>query len=508
MPRKQPPILRIVAPLVGAALVLSGCSGGGSGTSGTSAAAGDSTLRVNYDGFPENWTPGQEMEGGLMRVPYETLIGFADDGSLEPFLASDWELTDDALTLTLQEGVKFQDGTDFNAEAVKVNVETVRDGATANASALSHIESVDVVDDTTVKLNLTEPTPSLPTTLASRVLPIGSPAAIEDGSIAQTPVGTSPWMYDESLSVTGTKLHFSSFADYWGETPGFANIEIFAIEEDDSVLAALQNGELDLSEVSDQGVPAYEGTQFELLEYPAIRNNLIFFDRGEGGQFASQELRQAMCYAMNPQEMVDVRGSGGAATQHFAEGEQGYNPDLNAYETDLDKAKELYAEAGSPSVSATIPAAAYNEQQIKIYMEQASQIGNVSVSVETMPPPQFASSWASGQYPLGLASNDELTPYDWYSSWFAADAPGNPSGVESDELKAAADKAIAAGDSDEADALWADVTGIIADEALTCAFATGVESIAYNPATVSGVAAPSEPWEPQSINYRDLTPTA
>ncbi|MGO1543421.1 MAG: ABC transporter substrate-binding protein [Gulosibacter sp.] len=508
MPRNKKPLLRLIAPLLGAALVLTGCSGGSGGTDNTGPEAEAATLRVNFSGFPENWTPGQEMEGGLLRVPYETLLAPGENGHAEPFLASDYELEPESLTLTLQEGVTFHDGEPFNAEAVKVNVETVQAGATVWSGSFATIESIDVVDDYTVKFNLSEPSPSLPTVLTTRALPIASPKAIADGTIAQTPVGTSPWAYDDSLSIVGTKLYFGAFAEYWGEKPGFANVEIFGINESEAAAAALTNGEIDLSDVEDSVLPNFEGTDIQTFDYPAIRNNLIFFDRGEGGLFESQELRQAICTAINVDEAANVIGKITPVSQHFAEGELGHNPDIAGYPFDLDNAQALYAEAGSPSVSFEIAAAPYNEQQISIYMDQASQIGDFSATVSSMPPPQFASVWASGQYPAGLAANDEMTPYDWYQSWFAADAAGNPSGTESEALKTAADEAIAAGDSEEATELWGTVTQIISDEALTCAHAQSAETIAYNSTTVSGIDAPAEPWEAQSVNYRDLVPAS
>lgn len=496
----------VAAPIALTGLLLTGCSAGGSTPEETSSPAGDATLRVNFGQFPENWSPGQEMEGGPLRIPYETLLAPGADGQPEAFLATGFELTPESLTLTLRDDVTFHDGEPFNAEAVKANVEFAAAAATPWAGQLSTIESIDVVDDYTVTFNLSSPNPSLPTTLTTRVLPIASPKAIADGSIAQTPVGTSPWAYDADASVAGTRMFFGAYEDYWGETPGFANVELFAIEESESAAAALNAGEIDLTDVEIESLPNFEGTSVESLQYPAIRNNLFFFDRQPGGLFESVELRQAVCYAIDTEQMIEVTGEGDSATQHFAEGEVGYNPDITGYPHDLDEAQALYAEAGSPSINTEMVAAPYNAQQIEIYMTQAAELGDFTVAVSTLPPPQYNSEWNTGRYPLGLSSNDELTPFEWYSAWFAADAPGNPSGVESDELAEAADAAIAAGDSAEAADLWAEVTGTIAAEALTCAHVRGVETLAWNSDTVSGVAAPAEKWEPKSVNYRDLEP--
>jgi len=506
MPRKSV-LLRVVVPFTAAALFLAGCTA--TTPEPEEPAASDATLRVNFGQFPENWSPGQEMEGGPLRIPYETLLARGDDGSIQPWLATEWELTDETLTLTLRDDVTFHDGEPFNAEAVKANVELVRDSATAYSGPLQVIESVDVVDEFTVTLNLSGPTPSLPTTLTSRVLPIGSPAAIADGSIAQAPVGTSPWAYDADASVIGTRMVFSNFADYWGEQPGFGNVELYAIPDPEAVAAALVSGEIDVADSEIRVFSRFEGTSIETLQYPAIRNNLFFFDRGPGGAFESVELRQAMCTAIDVPQWVEVDGEGEPATQHFAEGELGYNPDIEGYPTDAAAAAELFEAAGSPAVTAEMVAAPYNGRQITVYMEQiAAALPGIAVTVTELSPPEYNSTWNSGRYPLGLSSNEEQTPFEWYSAWFAADAPGNPSGIESDALREAAEAAIAAGDSEEAAGLWAEVTKVIADEALTCAHLRGVEVLAWNADTVSGVDAPNEPWEPKSVNYRELTPAS
>lgn len=513
MPRKSSPhrwLAGAVAPLAVTGLLLSGCTAGTDpAPTETSAGANDATLRVNFGQFPENWSPGQEMEGGPLRIPYETLLTRGEDGSIQPFLASAWELTPEALTLTLRDDVTFHDGTPFDAEAVKANVELVRESATAYSGPLQAISSVDVVDPHTVRLNLAAPTPSMPTTLTTRVLPIGSPAAIADGSIAQTPVGTSPWAYDDASSVIGTRMVFSEFEDYWGEAPGFGNVELYSIAEPEAQAAALVAGEIDVTDTEYEVFPRFEGTSIETVEYPAIRNNLFFFDRGAGGVFESTDLRQAICSAIDVDQMSQVAGEGERATQHFAEGELGYNPEIEGYPTDAAAAESLFAAAGSPAVDVEMVSAPYNNRQISIYMEQvAAVLPEVSVTVTQLPPPEYNGTWNSGRYPLGLSSNEEQTPFEWYRAWFAADAPGNPSGLESAELKAAADAAIAAGDAPEAEALWAEVTQVIADEALTCAHWRAPELLAWNSETVSGVAAPVEPWEPKSVNYRELTPAS
>ena len=100
-----------------------------------------------------------------------------------------------------------------------------------------------------------------------------------------------------------------------------------------------------------------------------------------------------------------------------------------------------------------------------------------------------------------------MTPYDWYSSWFAANARQNPSGYESPELKAAADAAKAAGSSPEADGLWQVMKIIIDDEALACAFAVAGQTIGSTSNTVAGVQAPAaQPYMVNMVDDRSIYP--
>lgn len=485
------------------ALSLTACGGG---SDSDSESGGSSVLRVNWGGFPESWAPGADIEAGYQRVPYEYLTQLGEGLEVEPMLAASWEQTDTDITFTLQEGVTFHDGTPFDAAAVKANIELVQKTPGPYAGPFQVIESVEVVDDLTVKFNLKAPAPSLLTTLSTRAGAMASPVAIEAGTIGETPVGTGPWAYDKSKSIAGTRIAFSAYDDYWGEKPAYQQIQLFAIAEDNAASAAMNNGELDVTDTELDQESTLKGIgSVVVIRYPAVRLNPLFFDRGPGGVFEDVRVRQAACRAIDTAVVEKLEADVRSASQHFAEGEPGYNPEVSGYEADLEAAKALMSEAGNPKVQTQQLAATFNERQVSVYVEQMKEAG-INVSLQVAPPPQYFAEWLDPRYGIGVGSNDELTPYDWYSAWFAADAPGNPAGVESDALKAAADAAIAAGSGEGADALWQRVTKIIADEALTCAHTVGDELVAVDTERVAGAAQPSQPYEPMNINYRDLSP--
>ncbi|MEL5991797.1 ABC transporter substrate-binding protein [Microbacterium phosphatis] len=491
-------------------LALTGCSGGSASDDTAAATDPNATLRVNWGIFPETWAPGsQSMEPGYMRVPYETLVLREADGTILPNLATEWEFGEGATSLTLQlrDDVLFHDGTPFDAEAVKTNLEYVRDVVGGQfGGPLGAVTDVVVDDDYTVTFQFARPWSTFLDLLSQRNLPIGSPAAIEDGSIETVPVGTGPWAYDEASSVPGTRIGFTKFDDYWGEFPPFANIQLYAIPDDTAASAAVIGGEIDVTDTEDEELPRLEADpSVEYFEYNAIRNNVVFFDRGEGGVFEDPTVRQALCYAMGPQVEADLRG-GEPQSQHFVEGEPGHNPDITGYgaDADLDKALELWDEAGNPTIEAVFPAAPFNKGQIEVMAEQMNELPGVNITVQELAPPQFISTWNSGQYPLGLGNHAQITPADWYGAWFSETAGGNPAKVASDELKELA-TAAQQGGGEEA---WAAVTKQIADEALTCSHMVGFELIAYNTTTVANVEPATQGWEQNLIDYRTIAPAS
>ncbi len=160
-------MLRVFAPLMVAGLLLAGCAGAGgeaTPTEGASTATPPSeptgTLRINWGGVPASWAPGARTEPGYMYVPYETLVLLGDGYEIIPNLATEWVEEPMALTLTLRDDVVFHDGTPFNAEAVKANLEYVRDNPGAYSGPLQAVASVDVVDEFTAKISFKFPAPS------------------------------------------------------------------------------------------------------------------------------------------------------------------------------------------------------------------------------------------------------------------------------------------------------------------------------------------------------------
>jgi len=202
---KLRPGVALAALATTAALVLAGCSAGGSGsgdhaTAGGTAKGGTLTIGTVVD--VKSFDPAQSHIGHYVQYDqavYDSLLRRKPDGTLVPMLATKWSYNSDktVLTLTLRKGVKFSDGTALDANAVKVNLDRFRTGNGPDASTLAQVESVEAKDPTTVVITLKAPDPALLDYLGNADGFIASPKAIEAGKIATTPVGSGPYTLDK-----------------------------------------------------------------------------------------------------------------------------------------------------------------------------------------------------------------------------------------------------------------------------------------------------------------------
>ncbi|MFD2654617.1 glutathione ABC transporter substrate-binding protein [Gracilibacillus thailandensis] len=329
---------------------------------------------------------------------YETLTTLNDEQEIEPGLATDWEQVDDVTwEFHLQEGVTFHDGAEFNAEAVKKSFDRLADEKIASPYVflIEQVESIEVVDDYTVRFNLEYPYAPLLANLAHSGTGIMSPTIIdkdyeqlEDGGdvdeyINQNPSGTGPfeledWSAGESVTLT-------PYEDYWGDNAKLDSVQFKVVSEQSSRVAELETG---VTHVADQIGPnnmsRVDGLpDASVLQSPSVSVSYIGFNI-EKEPFDDVRVRQALSMAVDKDQIINgvMNGVGIPAIGALAPPVFGYDDSIEGLPYDVEKAKELLAEAGYEDGFETTIWTNDNEQRVDTAVALQAQLGEIGVDVE------------------------------------------------------------------------------------------------------------------------------
>lgn len=312
---------------------------------------------------PARETDGESFYGSTQI--FDTLVEFKPGTTeVQPALAERWDVADDGLEFTfyLREGVKFHDGTDFNADAVKFSFDRqlVEDHPYYEFGPWKYwgymdmsniVESIEVVDTYTVKFYLQRVEAPFIANLAMDFAAIVSPTAVakHGADFTSNPVGTGPfklasWTKDDSIVLDANK-------DYWGEGPYLDRLILRVIPDATARYLALKNGEVDVIDfpsAEDLELMAADAN-IELIQQPGLNVGYIAMNNDKE-PFDDKRVRQAMNYAINRQEIIDaVYGSAGQVAKNpLPPTMWSYNDDIDPYPYDPAKARELLAEAGYP----------------------------------------------------------------------------------------------------------------------------------------------------------------
>jgi glutathione transport system substrate-binding protein len=335
------------------------------------------------DPYDANDTLSQAMAKSF----YEGLFGFDRNMKLKPVLAESYEASKDGLTYTikLRHGVKFHDGTDFDAEAVKVNFDRVTnpDNKLKRYGLYSIIAKTEVVDPYTAKITLKEPFSAFINDLAHPSGVMISPAALKQwGSkdIAFHPVGTGPFKFVEWKSTDYLKVARNE--SYWRK--GYPKVDTITwkpVVDNNSRAALMQTGEAQFTfpvpyELADV---LKSKPNLELVAAPSIVLRYLSMNVQQK-PFDNPKVRQAIAYAINKQALAKVAFNGYAVpADGVVPDAVEYSVKLGPWPYDLAKAKKLMAEAGYPNGFETELWSAYNHstaQKVSQFLQQQlAQIG-------------------------------------------------------------------------------------------------------------------------------------
>ena len=285
---------------------------------------------------------------------YEGLLKYGDNNTeVEPCLAESWEVSEDGLTYTfkLRQGVKFHDGTDFNAEAVKYNVDRQTVNKTEDMLyadfVFGDVAACNVIDDYTVEIVLNKvSTPFLNNLAMSLGAPLVSPTACEanNNNLNEAPCGTGPYKFvrwDKNEAVVMERNE-----DYWGEKGVAKQIVFKTITDNSARVVALTNGEVDIIDGIDANVVDQVTSAGALLNMAEGMNiNYLAYNTQ---RITDPEVRKALSQAVNVPELVAslYRGYASEATSILPTFMPGYSADVKQVSYDPEAAAQTLADKG------------------------------------------------------------------------------------------------------------------------------------------------------------------
>lgn len=312
-----------------------------------------------YDSEPVlDWDPSIATSNEILILHnmYETLLRYdAENGEVTPVIAEKYSVSDDGLewTFNIRKGMKFHDGTDVNAEAVKFSIERTIEMNMGAAYIWDPVEEIQVADEHTVKILLSYPAPLDYIASASYAAFIMSPTAVknnvEDWFSLGNEAGSGPYMLQSSKM--GEEVVLKKFDDYWRSwnDKQYDKILVRKITETSSRRQLLEKSEATITfELPSEDIEVLMKNENLQVINADTFTNLVLHLNTEIKPLNNKLVRQALSYAF-PYEDVVKYAAGGYGEQSrgvIPKGILGYSDDIFQYSYDLDKAKELLAEAG------------------------------------------------------------------------------------------------------------------------------------------------------------------
>ena len=414
-------------------------------------------LRVGYALEPTSLDAVLGRSGGdayYWRQIYDQLVDA--DPDLQPrhstSLATSWEISTDphAITFRLRQGVTFHDGTPFDAEAVKFNVERILDPTTKATprASMTVIESVDVVDEYVVRFNLKRPWGAGLSMLADRGGVMNSPDAVRalGADYGWNPSGTGPFRVHKV--VTGTLVHLVRNENYWGvdengnSLPYLDEVTIRAIRDQTVLASALRTGEIDVAYLPYKDVAAFQrDDRFQIETLPGGNIALLLAFCLAKPPMDDVNLRLAVAHAVNPEiinRAIFFNQVIEADAGMWPIGAWVHDPSVERPRYDPDKALEYLRKSGRPN-GFEFTALTYNHPILvpstEIVRAMLKKVG-ITMNIEVLSNGPATERFFHGrEYPMYVTGWSRYPEPDWLASLaYKSDGYYNAGNLERPEI--------------------------------------------------------------------------
>ena len=411
---------------------------------------------------------------------YESLFKPNAEGSVDPWLLEDYEMDKENMTYTfyIREGITFSDGTPFNAEALKWNLDHYMEvGAKVESLMLYAIESVEVVDEYTVQLNMNTWVSIIPYAFSREPGYMTSPTYYEEHGaeyVAEHPCGTGPfvmteWEYDVSK-------RFEARDDYWGGDVKLDAVEYIIYTDALVATAALQSGEIDVYLAPDTETAtamAANGANINTCSVKSHTYLLCFNSLNLEGDDPTGDLRvrQAICHAIDVDALVKaVWGDYAEPRNQFGVGEFFYSDEVQGYDYNPEKAKELLAEAGYAD-GFTIPLKTSDSSALKnaatIIAQYLAEVG-ITAEIQILSGADASSAEAGWGNGMWLHASSVYVSAPMQMLIFRKDVDGHVLGLtnllRTDDVDAAIAASVSAASDEESAEYIGEANRLLTDE--------------------------------------------
>jgi peptide/nickel transport system substrate-binding protein len=456
------------------------------------------TLRVGFYIEAATMDPhlsGSKIDRQVYHNIYEPLVTLDTKLGIKPGLAESWSQPDPkTLVFKLRRGVKFHDGTDFNAEAAKFNFERMKtEPKSVRKGEVANIDTVEVVDSHTLKVNLKKPDAALLATLTDRAGMMVSPKVVQERGVElgrnAKGAGTGPFEFVEW--VRDSHLVIKRHDGYWNKQGGpyLDRVRYRPIPDDIVKLHSLQSGEIDVMDyVQPRDVAAVKADKnVVVVDVPSLADFAYQLNTTRP-PFNVKALRQAVAYALDVEQIVKGvwLNVGVAANGPIPPTSWAYDKSIAPIKRDLARAKAKLAEGGQPNgftFTLTTNNIPINIQEAEVMQAQLAEAG-ITAKVKLVDSATLISD--------GNARNFEMVSFQWSGRpdpdgntyQFLRTTPGtsfNWSGVSNPQMDALLDRTREISNQAERRKLYGELTKLLQDELPMIFIVHPIEPKAFSP---------------------------
>jgi len=413
-------------------------------------AASTTSLTIGSVVTVKSWEPSQADIGhGIQyyQAVYDNLILRSPDGSYKPNLATKWTINSasTAVLLDLRAGVKFTDGSPFNADVAVKNLNAFINGNGPQAAVFTGA-TARKVDADTVRLTLANPNPDILYYLSTTDSFMASGEAVGTDGLKTLPVGSGPYVYDKS-SIAGSKVVLNANPNYWDKSKQkFKKVTFIFMSDIATRVNALRSGQIDATILDVANADTASGAGMKLTTYNTDWSGLLLLDRAGSVNpaLAKVEVRQAIAYAIDRTALLRTvqEGKGKVTNQIFSTTSGVYDPSLdNLYPYSPTKAKALLAAAGyANGFTLDMPYGSFMEPMASFL---ATYLKAVKITVNWVSTTDYRGAVLGGHYAAAWFQLFQGTAYVNYNLAVAPNGPRNIFSF-SDSTTLAADDSIKA----------------------------------------------------------------